>query len=183
MANAELAKEQLEQRRDTFISTLKLAEDLCGLSAQLSRQPQEGRQGALRAGIRRVSDGLVEGHPKGTGVMFPMGNDVARVVRLPAEEAVLLNSREKAPYLVFLEVIHAIDDDTASVPSSGPASFSSLRDSPSTPSRWARVNRPYRSRSRHPRRSRRCIPVCQSPAWADRITFEARAARWPASRT
>ena len=133
MANAELAKEQLEQRRDTFISTLKLAEDLCGLSAQLSRQPQEGRQGALRAGIRRVSDGLVEGHPKGTGVMFPMGNDVARVVRLPAEEAVLLNSREKAPYLVFLEVVHAIDDDTASVPSSGPASFSSLRDSPSTP--------------------------------------------------
>ena len=132
MANAELAKEQLEQRRDTFISTLKLAEDLCGLSVQLSRQPQEGRQGSLRAGIRRVSDGLVDGHPKGTGVMFPMGNDVARVVRLPAEEAVLLNSREKAPYLVFLEVIHADDDDTASVPSSGPASFSSTRDSPSS---------------------------------------------------
>ena len=83
---------------------------------QLSRQPQEGRQGSLRAGIRRVSDGLVDGHPKGTGVMFPMGNDVARVVRLPAEEAVLLNSREKAPYLVFLEVIHADDDDIAPWP-------------------------------------------------------------------
>ena len=31
--------------------------------------------------------------------MFPMGDDHARVVRIPAEEAVLLNSREKAPYL------------------------------------------------------------------------------------
>ena len=30
---------------------------------------------------------------------------VSRVVRIPAEEAVLLNSREKAPYLLCLEVI------------------------------------------------------------------------------
>ena len=183
MANAELAKEQLEQRRDTFISTLKLAEDLCGLSAQLSRQPQEGRQGALRAGIRRVSDGLVEGHPKGTGVMFPMGNDVARVVRLPAEEAVLLNSREKAPYLVFLEgPCHRRRHGERPIAWTRVVQFpQGIRRPP--PSRLARVSHRYRSRPRHPRRSRRCIPVCPSPAWADRITFEARAARWPASRT
>jgi hypothetical protein len=34
-------------------------------------------------------------------------NKVSRVVRIPAEEAVLLNSREKAPYLLCLEVISA----------------------------------------------------------------------------
>ena len=62
MANAELAKEQLEQRRDTFISTLKLAEDLCGLSAQLSRQPQEGRQGRSE----RASGGSATGWSRGT---------------------------------------------------------------------------------------------------------------------
>ena len=94
------------QRVDTFASTLRLAEDLCGLSAKLSTVfPPEGRQGQLRTGIESVSDGLVQGHAPGAGVMFPMGDDHARVVRIPAEEAVLLNSREKAPYLLCLEVI------------------------------------------------------------------------------
>ena len=96
------------QRVDTFASTLKLAEDLCGLSTKLSTVfPPEGRQGQLRTGIESVSDALVEGHAPGAGVMFPMGETHARVVRIPASEAVLLNSREKAPYLLCLEVIAA----------------------------------------------------------------------------
>ena len=42
------------QRVDTFASTLRLAEDLCGLSAKLSTVfPPEGRQGQLRAGSSR----------------------------------------------------------------------------------------------------------------------------------
>jgi hypothetical protein len=96
------------QRVDTFASTLKLAKDLCGLSTKLSTVfPPDGRQGQLRAGIERVSDALVQGHAPGAGVMFPMGETHARVVRIPAGEAVLLNSREKAPYLLCLEVIVA----------------------------------------------------------------------------
>ena len=103
---AEMEAETASQRRDTFSATLQLAEDLCGLSAKLATVfPQEGRQGALRTGINKVSDGLVHGHEAGAGVMFPMGSKNARVVRIPAEEAVLLNSREKAPYLLCLEVI------------------------------------------------------------------------------
>ena len=99
------------QRVDTFGSTLQLAEDLCGLSTKLSTVfPPEGRQGQLRAGIERVSDALVEGHAPGAGVMFPMGEMHSRVVRIPACEAVLLNSREKAPYLLCLEVIAAPGD-------------------------------------------------------------------------
>lgn len=103
---AEMEAEMSSQRRDTFTATLQLAEDLCGLSAKLATVfPQEGRQGALRAGIGKVSDGLVQGHEPGAGVMFPMGCKCSRVVRIPPEEAVLLNSREKAPYLLCLEVI------------------------------------------------------------------------------
>lgn len=99
-------KMQSSQRVDTFASTLKLAEDLCGLSTKLSKVfPPEGRHARLKEGIESVSDALILGHAPGAGVMFPMGETHARVVRIPASEAVLLNSREKAPYLLCLEVI------------------------------------------------------------------------------
>lgn len=41
----------------------------------------------------------------GAGVCFPMGKGLYRVVHIPADECVLLNSREKAPYMIFLEVL------------------------------------------------------------------------------
>ena len=40
-----------------------------------------------------------------TGVSFPMGRGMYRVVHIPEDEAVLLNSREKAPYLICVEVV------------------------------------------------------------------------------
>lgn len=42
-----------------------------------------------------------------TGVCFPMGKGMYRVVHIPEDEAVLLNSREKAPYLICVEVLKA----------------------------------------------------------------------------
>lgn len=39
------------------------------------------------------------------GVCFPMGKGMYRVVHIPEDEAVLLNSREKAPYLICVEVL------------------------------------------------------------------------------
>lgn len=39
------------------------------------------------------------------GVSFPMGRGMYRVVHIPEDEAVLLNSREKAPYLICVEVL------------------------------------------------------------------------------
>ena len=104
-AAEELAEEIAAQRRETLTATLRMADDLCGLSERLAKAPVEGRQRGLRDGIRQVSDGLVEGHTPGAGVIFPMGGVDSRVVRIPAEEAVLLNSREKAPYLLCLEVV------------------------------------------------------------------------------
>ena len=39
------------------------------------------------------------------GVCFPLGKGMYRVVHIPEDEAVLLNSREKAPYLICVEVL------------------------------------------------------------------------------
>jgi len=39
------------------------------------------------------------------GVCFPMGKGMYRVINIPEDEAVLLNSREKAPYLICVEVL------------------------------------------------------------------------------
>ena len=142
------------QRVDTFASTLRLADDLCGLSMKLSTVfPPEGRQGQLQAGIERVSEALVEGHVPGGGVMFPMGTVNSRVVRIPAGEAVLLNSREKAPYLLCLEVI---------VPEGASEHGSSAEGSP-TAERGA-------GSSRHSRQSSDSSPLhdMSTPVWSTR---------------
>ncbi|KAL5145929.1 Phosphatidylinositol 4-kinase beta 1 [Glycine soja] len=39
------------------------------------------------------------------GVCFPLGKGMYRVLHIPEDEAVLLNSREKAPYLICVEVL------------------------------------------------------------------------------
>lgn len=39
------------------------------------------------------------------GICFPIGRGMYRVVHIPEDEAVLLNSREKAPYLICVEVL------------------------------------------------------------------------------
>ncbi len=36
---------------------------------------------------------------------FPMGRGLYRVVHIPEDDFVLLNSREKAPYLICVEVL------------------------------------------------------------------------------
>jgi len=39
------------------------------------------------------------------GVCFPLGKGMYRVLHIPEDEAVLLNSREKAPYMICVEVL------------------------------------------------------------------------------
>jgi len=39
------------------------------------------------------------------GVCFPLGKGMYRVLNIPEDEAVLLNSREKAPFLICVEVL------------------------------------------------------------------------------
>lgn len=40
-----------------------------------------------------------------TGTCFPMGKGMYQVIHIPEDESVLLNSREKAPYLICIEVL------------------------------------------------------------------------------
>lgn len=47
------------------------------------------------------------------GVCFPKGTGLVRVVHIPEDEAVLLNLREQAPYLICLEVLRC-DLDSSS---------------------------------------------------------------------
>ena len=142
------------QRVDTFASTLRLADDLCGLSMKLSTVfPPEGRQGQLRAGIERVSEALVEGHVPGGGDETPCGTVNSRVVRIPAGEAARSTSREKAPYLLCLEVI---------VPEGASEHGSSAEGSP-TAERGA-------GSSRHSRQSSDSSPLhdMSPPVWSTR---------------
>lgn len=60
-------------------------------------------QGTLRSILAKCS-AQIEARPAGQGLWFPVGKDTARILRLASEEAVLLNSREKAPYLLLVEV-------------------------------------------------------------------------------
>ena len=41
----------------------------------------------------------------GAGVVLSMGKGLYRVLHIPADECVLSNSREKAPHMIFLEVL------------------------------------------------------------------------------
>ncbi|XP_073266721.1 phosphatidylinositol 4-kinase beta 1-like isoform X2 [Populus alba] len=54
--------------------------------------------------LAEINMHLAEAQNSG-GVCFPMGKGMYRVVHLPEDEAVLLNSREKAPYLICVEVL------------------------------------------------------------------------------
>ncbi len=83
--------------------TRAMVSDLCEASSQLrSVFPQEGRPAALKLKLLQISAGF---ESSGAGVWFPLGDAVSYVLRIPADEAVLLNSREKAPYLVCIEVL------------------------------------------------------------------------------
>jgi len=97
-------------RQGIFGATLDLVYALCEASAGLAAMPYDERQGALQRAIDGISDVLQTSLPD---VVWPMGNDVRprQVVNIVAEESVLLNSREKAPFMVFVEVIGGDDED------------------------------------------------------------------------
>jgi phosphatidylinositol 4-kinase len=64
----------------------------------------EDRKNALRESLAELNSQLAASQSSG-GICFPMGKGLYRVVHIPEDEAVLLNSREKAPYLICVEVL------------------------------------------------------------------------------
>jgi len=91
-------------RRNMFNASLDLVKALCEASAGLARiYAVEERKQVLERTLKAIDQELDSSPP----VIFPMskGGHHDRIVHIPAEEAMLLNSRDKAPFLLFLEVM------------------------------------------------------------------------------
>ncbi|XP_024378951.1 phosphatidylinositol 4-kinase beta 1 isoform X2 [Physcomitrium patens] len=92
-------------RKGVYQATLDLVQSLCDTSSGLvDCFPMEDRLQALRESVAELNQQLVAAESDG-GVCFPMGKGLYRVVHIPVDECVLLNSRDKAPYLICIEVL------------------------------------------------------------------------------
>ncbi|KAF3440586.1 hypothetical protein FNV43_RR18870 [Rhamnella rubrinervis] len=92
-------------RKGTYHESLDFVQSLCETSYGLVDVfPIEDRKSALRESLTEINLHVTEAQNSG-GVCFPMGKGMYRVVHIPEDEAVLLNSREKAPYLICVEVL------------------------------------------------------------------------------
>ncbi|BBN15657.1 phosphatidylinositol 4-kinase B [Marchantia polymorpha subsp. ruderalis] len=92
-------------RKGTYHATLDFVQSLCDTSTGLADVfPMEDRRKSLQESLQELNDHLVSAENDG-GVCFPMGRGLCRVVHIPEDEAVLLNSREKAPFLICVEVL------------------------------------------------------------------------------
>ncbi|XP_021899784.1 phosphatidylinositol 4-kinase beta 1-like [Carica papaya] len=92
-------------RKGAYHESLDFVQSLCETSYGLvDIFPIEDRKIALRESLAEINLHVAEAQSSG-GVCFPMGKGMYRVVHIPEEEAVLLNSREKAPYLICVEVL------------------------------------------------------------------------------
>ncbi|GAV60362.1 PI3_PI4_kinase domain-containing protein [Cephalotus follicularis] len=91
-------------RKGTYHESLDFVQSLCETSYGLVDVfPIEDRKTALCESLAEINLRVAEAQNSG-GVCFPMGKGMYRVVHIPEDEAVLLNSREKAPYLICVEV-------------------------------------------------------------------------------
>ncbi|CAM6034140.1 unnamed protein product [Sphagnum compactum] len=92
-------------RKGVFHATLDFVQSLCDTSSGLADIfPMEDRRQALQESLMELNHHLGAAENDG-GVCFPMGRGLYRVVHIPEDEFVLLNSREKAPYLICVEVL------------------------------------------------------------------------------
>ncbi|KAK1301003.1 Phosphatidylinositol 4-kinase beta 1 [Acorus calamus] len=92
-------------RKGTYHASLEFVQSLCDTSYGLvDIFPVEDRKTALRESLQEINSHIAAAQDSG-GVCFPMGKGMYRVVHIPEDEAVLLNSREKAPYLICVEVL------------------------------------------------------------------------------
>uniref|UniRef100_A0A1D1XRF3 Phosphatidylinositol 4-kinase beta 1 n=1 Tax=Anthurium amnicola TaxID=1678845 RepID=A0A1D1XRF3_9ARAE len=95
-------------RKATYHASLEFVQSLCDTSYGLVDVfPIEDRKSALHESLVEINSTLAAAENSG-GVCFPMGKGMYRVVHIPVDEAVLLNSREKAPYLICVEVLKVI---------------------------------------------------------------------------
>ncbi|CAA7027081.1 unnamed protein product [Microthlaspi erraticum] len=94
-------------RKGAYHESLEFVHALCETSYDLvDIFSTEDRKTALRESLAEINSHLAEAESTG-GICFPLGRGVYRVVNIPEDESVLLNSREKVPYMVCVEVLKA----------------------------------------------------------------------------
>lgn len=92
-------------RKGTYHASLEFVQSLCDTSYGLvDIFPIDDRKVALQESLQEINSQISESQKSG-GLCFPMGKGMYHVVHIPVDEAVLLNSREKAPYLICIEVL------------------------------------------------------------------------------
>ncbi|GAB4820846.1 hypothetical protein N2152v2_007892 [Parachlorella kessleri] len=93
------------RRQTTFGATLDFIDALCTASSGLTAFQPEDREWALRKVLQNINTQVERASRTGVAIWFPMGDSNLRVVRLAARESNLLNSREKAPFTLYVEVL------------------------------------------------------------------------------
>ncbi|CAI7780758.1 unnamed protein product [Closterium sp. NIES-54] len=95
-------------RKSTVLATLDFVKALGDISFGLVDVfPNEDRQTALGESLAELNAHLA-GMPANEGVFFPMGKGCFRVVRLLEDEAVLMSSRDRVPFMLLLEVLNCL---------------------------------------------------------------------------
>ncbi|KAL4579805.1 hypothetical protein LXL04_015971 [Taraxacum kok-saghyz] len=111
-----------QSRKGTYHESLEFVQSLCDTSSGLADVfSVEDRKNALCQSLSDINGHVVEAQSSG-GLCFPMGKGMYRVVHIPEDEAVLLNSRDKAPYLICVEVLKS--ETTSSKDGGGPQKLS-----------------------------------------------------------
>lgn len=95
------------RRETTFGATLDFVDALCTASSNLTVFQPEDRQWALQKALHSINAEMDRAAKAGVAIWWPMGRSLQqRVVRLAYKESKLLNSREKAPFTLFVEVLN-----------------------------------------------------------------------------
>ncbi|KAJ2798671.1 Phosphatidylinositol 4-kinase pik1alpha (PI4-kinase)(PtdIns-4-kinase) [Coemansia guatemalensis] len=109
----EMERVKLERRTGYFGAEIKFITALMDISQRLCEVPKSRRQQSLKAELTLFN------HSLDRNTCIPLwcpdsdGTHHHRIVRIPTEDTVVLNSAERAPYLLTLEVLEPSDSDAA----------------------------------------------------------------------
>jgi phosphatidylinositol 4-kinase len=96
-----------KRRETTFGATLDFVEALCSASSSLVSFADQDRQWALQKFLGNLNAEIEKASSHGVAIWFPMTLGAPqRVVRLACKESRLLNSSEKAPFTLLVEVLN-----------------------------------------------------------------------------
>lgn len=106
-----------KRRETTFGATLDFVEALCSASSALASVVEGERQWALHKALRNINVEIDRATQSGVAIWFPMARAAPqRLIRLAYRETRLLNSREKAPFTLYVEVLN---EDTSVLEAQG----------------------------------------------------------------